>query len=209
MPSAAVEQMTRKKKHKTEAALRRSSRLVVFLSALLLVSVLSGCTLIQPHRSAPDASAPPFIPVTPALPTPVLIVTPTATNTVSPAECVDGLAYLADLTIPDGSQVQPGSSLDKRWEVQNSGSCNWNEKYRLQLIAGSELGVSAEQALPPTRAGNNVVIRIIFQAPTEPGNYRSAWQAYNPGGEPFGDPIFIDFAVIRSETPAPTPSFSP
>jgi hypothetical protein len=35
----------------------------------------------------------------------------------------------------------------------------------------------------------------VFKAPSEPGSYRSAWQAYNPQGEPFGDPFFIDFVV--------------
>ncbi len=31
------------------------------------------------------------------------------------------------------------------------------------------------------------MIRIIFTAPADPGTYRSAWQAYNPKGEPFGE----------------------
>jgi hypothetical protein len=52
-----------------------------------------------------------------------------------------------------------------------------------------------EQALYPARAGTNAVIQILFQAPAESGTYRSAWQAYNPDGQPFGDPIFIDIAV--------------
>ncbi len=102
---------------------------------------------------------------------------------------------MTDLTIPDGSDVAAGSTLDKRWEVQNSGSCNWTEEYSLRLIAGVDLGTNPQQALYPARSGMRAVIRMVFQAPLEPGAYRSAWQAYAPSGEAFGDPIFIDFGV--------------
>lgn len=91
--------------------------------------------------------------------------------------------------------VSADSTLDKRWEVENSGSCNWDKNYRLRLIAGPDLNAQKEQALFPARNGTQAVIRVVFKAPKEPGAYRSAWQAFNPGGEPFGDPIFIDIVV--------------
>jgi hypothetical protein len=109
--------------------------------------------------------------------------------------CVPNLAFLEDLTVPDGSQATPGSTLDKRWRVENNGTCNWDENYRLKLIAGPEMGAEPEQALYPARSGAQAVLRIIFTAPEEPGPYRSAWQAYDPGGEPFGDPFFIEVIV--------------
>ena len=110
-------------------------------------------------------------------------------------ECQDLLSFLSDVTIPDGTVVGPDSTLDKRWEVENSGNCNWDSTYRVRLIAGSEMGAQPEQALYPARSGSRAVIRIVFKAPSEPGAYRSAWQAYNPQGEPFGDPFFIDIVV--------------
>lgn len=109
--------------------------------------------------------------------------------------CTDQLKFIADLTIPDGTVVSPDSTLDKRWEVENSGNCNWNERYRVRLIAGPELSAQKEQALFPARSGSRAIIRLIFKAPLEPGSYRSAWQAYDPNGEPFGDPFFIDITV--------------
>jgi hypothetical protein len=110
-------------------------------------------------------------------------------------ECRDQLKFIADVTIPDGTVVAPESTLDKRWEVENSGSCNWNKQYRIRLIAGPELSAKKEQALYPARSGSSAVIRLVFKAPLEPGAYRSAWQAFDPGGEPFGDPFFIDIIV--------------
>ncbi len=166
-----------------------------------LVVFLQGCTFTGVQRPAADSKlTTPFVPpsavpqstatsaaiqVTPARPTPTV-------------PCQDGLSYVADLTIPDGSVIAPGASIDKRWEVKNTGSCNWEVGYTLRLIAGDAFGAAVEQALIPARAGTNAVIRILFEAPLDPGSYRSAWQAYNPGGDPFGDPIYMEITV---ETP--------
>lgn len=113
--------------------------------------------------------------------------------------CTKGLGFIADLTIPDGTLVEPRETLDKRWEVQNSGTCNWDNRYKISLIAGPGMGVPVQQALVPALAGTQTIIRMIFIAPEEPGNYRSAWQAYDPDGNAFGDPFFIDIVVMEEE----------
>jgi hypothetical protein len=100
-----------------------------------------------------------------------------------------------DLSIPDGTLVTPGQRLDKRWRVENNGTCNWDERYRVKLIAGPPLGAPEEQALYPARAGTQAEVRILFTAPQETGTYRSAWQAFSPDGLPFGDPFFIEVTV--------------
>lgn len=119
------------------------------------------------------------------------------------ATCENNLTFLRDVTIPDGTKIPPLSTMDKRWEVENSGTCGWNQQYRLRLIAGPAMGAQPEQALFPARGGTRAVLRILFEAPDEPGDYRSAWQAVNPQGEPFGDPFFIDIVVEgTNETPS-------
>ena len=116
-------------------------------------------------------------------------------------ECEPNLTFISDVTLPDGTIVKPGQQLDKRWEVENSGTCNWDKRYRLKLIAGQNLGASIDQSLFPARTNTQALIRIIFTAPSEAGAQRSAWQAHDPNGEPFGDPIFIEIAV---QEPTPT-----
>jgi hypothetical protein len=111
--------------------------------------------------------------------------------------CTPNLTFLSDLTIPDGTQVAPGATLDKRWQVENSGSCNWDANYRVKLIAGEQMGAPAEQALYPARSGTQATLRILFTAPTQPGTYRSAWQAFDPNGQPFGDVFFIEVVVVQ------------
>ncbi|MFQ5616763.1 MAG: NBR1-Ig-like domain-containing protein, partial [Anaerolineales bacterium] len=96
---------------------------------------------------------------------------------------------------PEGTVVFSGSELDKRWLVENSGTCNWGRGYTLRLINEPNMGAPAIQSLFPARAGTETTIRIIYTAPEESGIYRSAWQAYDPQEQPFGDPIFIEIVV--------------
>ncbi len=162
-------------------------RNLVLLFSLIVV-ILSGCS-----RSSQTQAATSFLPPTAeASPTdrPVAAVTPTV-NT----ECTNVLSFMEDITIPDGEEVKPGAELDKRWQVRNNGTCDWNDQYTVRLISGIAMGSPQEQTLYPARSGSAAIIRAVLTAPSEPGTYRSAWQAYNPAGEPFGDPFYIEIIV--------------
>lgn len=182
---------------------------VIILSGFLFLLLLTGCALVTSLRQPEPGSYQPFIPPTIA-PTPLPTQTPSLApsgpeeeieegssefSDLSDTECRDNLTFISDITIPDGTVVVAGSTLDKQWEVENSGTCNWEEGYQIQLITGEDLGAEPEQGLIPARSGSRVTIRIVFAAPDEPGNYRSAWQAYNPQGNAFGDPFYIDITV--------------
>jgi hypothetical protein len=121
---------------------------------------------------------------------------PTQSVTPPPSVgCTNTLSFDSDITIPDGTEVKPGEELDKRWQVRNNGSCDWNDKYSIHLIAGETLGSPDVQSLFPARSGSAAVIRMMLKAPVEPGTYRSAWQAYNQEEQPFGDPFYIEIVV--------------
>ncbi|GAB4398517.1 MAG: hypothetical protein OHK0052_21630 [Anaerolineales bacterium] len=153
----------------------------------MLTLALVGC------RSTSAATPAPFV-----APTSIPAASATPDSNLRPtsaANCSNNLQFLEDLTIPDGSRVQPGDRLDKRWQVVNTGECNWNAAYSVRLVAGPALGLAENQPLYPARGGTQAIIRLIFTAPQTAGAYRSAWQAHTPQGEPFGDPFFIDFIV--------------
>ena len=166
----------------------------------MLSLILSACSgretpaaYFIPPTSRPNA----LIPVHQATNTPVPNLEETGvsfTPTTAPA-CTPNLLFLEDMTIPDGTVVKPGKSIDKRWLVENNGSCNWDQRYSLTLLAGPDLGAPVEQALYPARSGTQATVRILFTAPEEPGNYRSAWQAQDAQGNLFGDPIYVDILV--------------
>jgi hypothetical protein len=102
---------------------------------------------------------------------------------------------LQDLSIPDGSVVLPGQSIDKRWQVRNSGTCNWDQRYSLRLISGDAMGTDGSVLLYPARAGADATLQIVFTAPQEPGSYECQWQAANPDGTPFGDAFYMQIVV--------------
>jgi hypothetical protein len=163
--------------------------------------------LILAVSCAPQASPTAFRPPTEAGPTQILptttpiphlftpVPTPTITATI-PGPCTNNLGFTDDITIADNSYVSPGSSIDKQWLVQNSGTCNWDSSYRLKWIGGDPLGAAEEQALYPARAGTQATLRILFTAPTIEGPDESAWQAVDPSGNVFGDLIYIKFVVV-------------
>jgi polar amino acid transport system substrate-binding protein len=54
------------------------------------------------------------------LPTPTPLPGPTAT----PPPCYDGMEFVEDVTVPDGTEMQPGQNFDKVWRVKNTGPVN-------------------------------------------------------------------------------------
>lgn len=164
-----------------------------FLVAALCIILLQACT-----RTSTEATqqADSFLPPTPA--PSVTSVPPTdAPLPTQPADCENVLSFMKDITIPDGTEVKPGEELDKRWQIRNNGTCDWNSEYTLRLIFGDAMGSAEEQALVPLRSGNESPIRVILTAPQEPGTYRSGWQAYSAKDEAFGDPIYIEIVVAE------------
>jgi hypothetical protein len=113
-------------------------------------------------------------------------------------DCTDILSFLEDQSIPDGTVVRPGEALDKRWLAANSGTCNWDHRYRVKLLSGPAMGLSSSRR---TRLQwHQFTIRMQLSAPQEAGVYRSAWQAAGPQGQLFGDPFFIE-VIVEPQSP--------
>ncbi len=49
--------------------------------------------------------------------------------------------------------MAPGQTIDKRWQVRNSGSCNWDQRYSLRLISGDAMGSDGSVPLYPGAGG--------------------------------------------------------
>ena len=106
-------------------------------------------------------------------------------STPSNAEdCVNDLTFVGDLTIPDNTFITYGSTIDKQWLVQNSGTCNWNDKYRLRHIGGAELGAPEEILLLPRQVSAHKPRSKSLSPPPSPmantkppgrRSIRSAW----------------------------------
>ncbi len=176
--------------------MKRSLSTPLIVLTLLVLLLTSGC-VPTPKRSAPEANDPLFLPPTLAPTTaPTSQFTPTPEGGADQSDCENNLLFTEDITVPDGTIFEPGAKIDKQWQVENNGTCNWDERYSLRLVAGDTLGADQEQSLFPARAGSEAVIRIEFTAPEETGSHRSAWQAFGPDGRPFGDPFYLEIMVV-------------
>jgi hypothetical protein len=173
------------------------SKSLALVSMILLgvILLLSGCA--PPAYSVPQSEQGTlFAPAT-------RVVSPEPSNTAAPVQpqatptivCISNLKFIADVTVPDGMQVEGGSEVVKRWEVENTGSCDWDARFSLVNLEDSALGANPKQTLYPARSGTRAILQVIFTAPTEPGTYRSIWQAVGPEGEYFGDRFFVEFTV--------------
>lgn len=170
---------------------------LLFLLPILFLAVACA-PQVAPTPFRPPTAIPPtqLLPTSTSLPvlfTPTLEPTLTATPTAGP--CTNVLTFLDDITVEDGTTFAPGASIDKQWLVQNDGTCDWDATYKLKWVGGVTLGVAEEQPLFPAKAGVQVTLRILFIAPVETGTYQTTWQAVDPDGNFFGDPVFMEIVV--------------
>jgi hypothetical protein len=178
--------------------IRHNPRQYLF-TVLLTLIFASACT----PQTTPTAFRPPTKPaptqilstITPIPEIYTPIPTPTITATATAEPCTDNLEFLQDVTIPDGTTISFGGTIDKQWLVKNNGTCDWGSTYHLKWIGGDPLGAAQEQALFPAKAGTQATLRISFTVPSVEGPYESAWQAYGPDGVAFGNPIFMKIVV--------------
>lgn len=137
--------------------------------------------------------------------TPTAVVPPTATMTPAPTPtvCVDNVAFVADVTVPDGTVVTPGQRVDKVWRLRNSGNCRWGAGYSAVFVSGSQMSGASVVPLPETAAGATVDVVVTLTAPGTPGTYTGYWQLRNAAGALFGRPFLVQVVVPAPPTVTP------
>jgi len=109
---------------------------------------------------------------------------------IPPSPTCDKGAFVADVTIPDGSTVAASSAFTKTWRIKNVGSCTWTTAYALAFVMGDPFGAASIINLPasvaPVAPGETKDFSINMVAPSVPGHYRSYWRFRNASGTQFG-----------------------
>jgi hypothetical protein len=178
-----------------------------------------GAQFTQQALDQPTSTPMPTLP----LPSPTAtqsLLTPTATNTQttsgsSPGTSIfsdcDMAEFVADISIPDGTEMAPGSVFTKTWEVKNVGTCVWNENYKIIFYFGQQMAAQSSYQLTtqPVQIGDVHQISIQMTAPGQVGEYYSHWRMQNDQGEIFGllanaDPVFAQIKVVAGSTNTPT-----
>ncbi|HET6596315.1 MAG TPA: NBR1-Ig-like domain-containing protein [Anaerolineales bacterium] len=136
--------------------------------------------------AAATQNAPTSIPAT-VTPVPATSTPIRPTNTAAPTTYCDWVAFIKDVTIPDGTPLSAGESFTKTWRLQNRGTCTWTADYMLVYTSGDQMGSTTAVRLPGNIApGQTVDVSVTLTAPAVNGYQRSYWMLRNPSGALFG-----------------------
>ena len=105
------------------------------------------------------------------------------------------LNFVSDVTIPDGTILQPGTSFTKTWRVRNTGSTTWGSGYQLAYKEGERMGGPAAVALPALAPGQEGNVSLALIAPNTQGRARGYWQGRTPAGNAFEVPLWVEIVV--------------
>ncbi|HZM22256.1 MAG TPA: NBR1-Ig-like domain-containing protein [Anaerolineales bacterium] len=141
--------------------------------------------------------------------------------TVPPSAC-DKAQFIADVTVPDGTVMNPGATFTKTWRLKNVGTCAWSKSYQLVYSSGEQMGAPSSAAFTQdVPVGQTVDISINMTAPSAAGSYRGYWMFKNASGALFGigiqanRPWWVDIKVSGptvtpgGPTKTPTPTVTP
>lgn len=117
----------------------------------------------------------------------------------TPIELCDSLGYdvlTVDVNVPDNTIMSPGQDFIKTWRVKNKGACPWGAGY-VMVYAGyanqmSGQFIAMNEVIQP---GQEVEVSVQFKAPSQAGEYLSAWTMRNPQGVTFPEVIFVKIIV--------------
>lgn len=105
--------------------------------------------------------------------------------------CLNNFTFVSDLTVPDGMTITPNTQITKSWYVTNSGTCTWNNGYKLVYHSGDEIGKAKEfdilQAGSYVRPGESAIVSAELIAPVRSGSsYSTYWAMKSDTGTEFG-----------------------
>lgn len=126
-----------------------------------------------------DTSLPPTAP-------PPITATPVPASP-TPVPC-DRVKFVKDVTYPDDTAVDSGTTFVKTWRLKNEGSCTWTSGYNLVFISGDSMNASASVQLTTgaVAPGETVDASVTLTAPDTGGTYRGEWKLRNAADVIFG-----------------------
>ncbi len=185
--------------------------------AQTVAAEITRAALLTPSPTATLAPTP-TLPVVPtvALTAPAAGTTPAAAITApaagtpaatQPVTSQDNSAWVADVTVPDGTKFYLNESFTKVWKVKNTGTTTWDSSYSLVNIDDNTWG--AKSVIPLTVSvtpGQEVELKIAFRSPKAFGEHFSRWFLMNPNGLLFGQELYVYIDVDPDAQKTATPA---
>lgn len=99
----------------------------------------------------------------------------------------DAAAFIADVTVADGTDFAPSTAFTKTWRLKNVGTCTWTTSYSLTWVSGDPMSAVYPVALTANVApGATVDVSANMVAPASTGTYQGFWELKNASGQLFG-----------------------
>lgn len=145
--------------------------------------------------------------------TPSRTPTATITETPSPSPIIptsvennycDNSAFVADVTIADGTILAPGQIFLKTWTLKNTGTCTWKPGYTIAFTSGDLMQGNTREINQTVEPQGQVDVTVRLYAPHTPGEYSAVWRLANGRGEPFGEFVIVEIVVAGQGTEVPT-----
>lgn len=162
--------------------------------------LLETATVGQPQEArfqiqAPDGS---FFGTSPY----VLVTAATRSEQPTPDEdCTNDMAFVEDITIPDGTLIRPAQPFVKSWRIRNTGTCTWDSRYTFRQIEGSSLlATPSSISVPPVAPGTTVDISMSLMLSLETPlgtTARARFRLYDENGVPFGQQPYAEVVAAQ------------
>ncbi len=126
--------------------------------------------------------------------------------TPSSSSCTYAVSFVADVTIPDGAEIEAGAEFENVWRVRSSGCVEWPSGSTLVFDHGDPMDGPGEVPVPDAALGETADVGVTLTAPDEPGEHYSYWQFEAPDGTRFGQ-VYTRIIVVPAsgEPPADDP----
>jgi hypothetical protein len=215
------------KRHSTERALALEAAAAIILagfatpaaakSGVVLDDIYTSVAMTVRAQSTPSVPAATTTPTSTSVPT----ATPYGVPSNTPAPSTDGYAdsypggcnnaaYVSDMTIPDGTEVAPGQTFTKSWELLNTGRCTWSKKYAIFFVSGDSMEGAAATIHHSVAPGESVDVSVELTAPAKAGGYTGYWMMEDNDGVSFGEQVYVEITVTEdAATNTPTPTYTP
>jgi hypothetical protein len=145
-----------------------------------------------PQATMQATSTPRFTPVTSS--TPLSLPTRGSTQVL-----FDNAKWVTDVTIPDGTEFDPGVSFIKTWRVENNGDSTWTYDYYLMFGWGG-VGTDWMNTIPVkfgvlVAPGDILDISLTLTAPDTVGDYGATFRLVTDRDVIFGDQLTVSIKV--------------
>ena len=130
-------------------------------------------------------------------PIPTPMPTPTPLSQVAAAlapgmtdKCPDA-KFVADVTMPDNSQLDKNKAFVKTWKMRNVGSCDWPSGTLAAYAAGEKMGAPENVKVGAVKIGDTVDINVTMKSPDKDDKIKATWRLMDDKGNLFGEEMTV------------------